>query len=207
MNSLRVYAIDGITPVVDPTAYVHPSAVLIGDVIVGPGCYVGPCASLRGDFGRLILERGANLQDTCVMHGFPGTDTVVEEDGHIGHGAVLHGCRVGRNALIGMNAVIMDNAAIGANSIVAASSFIKAGEQVPDGVLVAGVPGRIVRPLRDEEIAWKIEGTKTYQDLARRSLATLVETVPLTAVETDRKRIEMPEVVPLVTLKQRERTD
>lgn len=113
MTSLRVYAIDGIVPVVDPTAYVHPSAVLIGDVIVGPGCYVGPCASLRGDFGRLILEAGANLQDTCVMHGFPGTDTVVEENGHVGHGAVLHGCRVGRNALIGMNAVIMDNAVIG----------------------------------------------------------------------------------------------
>jgi len=207
MTSLRVYAIDGITPVVDPTAYVHPSAVLIGDVIVGPGCYVGPCACLRGDFGRLILERGANLQDTCVMHGFPGTDTVVEEDGHIGHGAVLHGCRIGRNALVGMNAVIMDNAAIGANSIVAASSFIKAGEQVPEGVLVAGVPGRVVRPLRDEEIAWKSEGTKTYQDLARRSLATLVETAPLSAVEADRKRIEMPEVVPLVSLKQRERAD
>ncbi|HNO13630.1 MAG TPA: phenylacetic acid degradation protein PaaY, partial [Accumulibacter sp.] len=96
MNTLRVYAIDGIVPVVDPRAFVHPTAVLIGDVIVGPGCYVGPCASLRGDFGRLILERGANLQDSCVMHGFPGTDTVVGEDGHIGHGAVLHGCRVER---------------------------------------------------------------------------------------------------------------
>lgn len=131
MTHLKVYAIDGIVPVVDPSAYVHPSAVLIGDVIVGPGCYVGPCASLRGDFGRLILERGSNLQDTCVMHGFPGTDTVVEEDGHVGHGAVLHGCRVGRNALIGMNAVIMDNAVIGESSIVAASAFVKAGAEIP----------------------------------------------------------------------------
>jgi phenylacetic acid degradation protein len=205
MTSLRVYAIDGITPVVDPTAYVHPSAVLIGDVIVGPGCYVGPCASLRGDFGRLILERGANLQDTCVMHGFPGTDTVVEEDGHIGHGAVLHGCRVGRNALIGMNAVIMDNAVIGANSIVAASSFIKAGQEIPEGVLVAGLPGRVVRPLSEEEIAWKREGTKTYQDLTRRCLASLVETTPLAAVEANRRRIEMPDVIPLVDLKAREK--
>lgn len=201
MNPLRVYAIDGITPVVDPTAYVHPSAVLIGDVIVGPGCYVGPCASLRGDFGRLILERGANLQDTCVMHGFPGTDTVVEEDGHIGHGAVLHGCRIGRNALVGMNAVIMDNAVIGANSIVAASTFIKAGQEIPDGVLVAGLPGRVVRPLSAEEIAWKGEGTKTYQDLTRRCLATMVETAPLTEVETDRRRIEIAGVIPLVDLK------
>ena len=203
MNTLRVYAIDGIVPVVDPTAFVHPSAVLIGDVIVGPGCYVGPCASLRGDFGRLILERGANLQDTCVMHGFPGTDTVVEEDGHIGHGAVLHGCRIGRNALIGMNAVIMDNAVIGESSMVAASAFVKAGAEIPPRSLAAGMPARVIRELTDEEIAWKGEGTRTYQDLTRRCLAGLVECAPLAAVEANRPRIEMPEVVPLVALKQR----
>lgn len=204
MSSLRVYAIDGIVPVVDPTAYVHPSAVLIGDVIVGPGCYVGPCASLRGDFGRLILEAGANLQDTCVMHGFPGTDTVVEENGHIGHGAVLHGCRIGKNALVGMNAVIMDNAVIGEASIVAASAFVKASEVIPPGVLVAGMPAKVIRPLSEQEMAWKAEGTRTYQDLTQRCLATLVETAPLTAVEADRKRIEIPDVVPLTTLKQRQ---
>ena len=205
MSALRVYAIDGIVPVVDPTAYVHPSAVLIGDVIVGPGCYVGPCASLRGDFGRLILEKGANLQDTCVMHGFPGTDTVVEEDGHIGHGAVLHGCRIGKNALVGMNAVIMDNAVIGEASIVAASAFVKAGQVIPPRTLVAGMPAKVVRELSEEEIAWKGEGTRTYQDLTRRCLATLVECAPLTEIEADRKRIEMPDVVPLVALKQRDR--
>lgn len=204
MTSLKVYAIDGIVPVVDPTAYVHPSAVLIGDVIVGPGCYVGPCASLRGDFGRLILEKGANLQDTCVMHGFPGTDTVVEEDGHIGHGAVLHGCRVGRNALVGMNAVIMDNAVIGEASIVAASAFVKAGMEIPPGVLVAGMPAKVVRPLSEEEIRWKGEGTATYQDLTRRCLATMVETTPLTEIEPDRPRIHMPDVVPLVALRKKE---
>ena len=203
MKQLKVYAIDGIVPVVDPTAYVHPSAVLIGDVIVGPDCYVGPCACLRGDFGRLILERGSNLQDTCVMHGFPGTDTVVEEDGHIGHGAVLHGCRVGRNALVGMNAVIMDNAVIGEASIVAASAFVKASQEIPPRVLVAGMPARIIRPLSDEEIAWKADGTRTYQELTRRCLATLVETTPLTAIEPDRKRIEMPDVIPLTELKKR----
>ncbi|TYC62207.1 phenylacetic acid degradation protein PaaY [Zoogloea oleivorans] len=203
-TKLRVYAIDGIVPVVDPTAYVHPSAVLIGDVIVGPDCYVGPCASLRGDFGRLILERGANLQDTCVMHGFPGTDTVVEENGHIGHGAVLHGCRIRRNALVGMNAVIMDNAIVGESSIVAASAFVKAGAEIPPRVLVAGMPAKVIRELSDEEIRWKGEGTATYQDLTRRSLATMVETAPLTAVEADRKRIHMPDVVPLVELRKKE---
>jgi len=203
MNTLRVYAIDGIVPVVDPTAFVHPTAVLIGDVIVGPGCYVGPCASLRGDFGRLILEAGANVQDTCVMHGFPGTDTVVGEDGHIGHGAVLHGCTVGRNALIGMNAVIMDNAVIGEATIVAACAFVKAGAVIPPRSLVAGMPAKVVRALSDEEIAWKGAGTRTYQDLTRRCLATLVETAPLAAVEPERRRIHMPEVIPLVALKKR----
>ncbi|MEO8599176.1 MAG: phenylacetic acid degradation protein PaaY [bacterium] len=203
MHSLRVYAIDGIVPVVDPTAFVHPSAVLIGDVIIGPSCYVGPCACLRGDFGRLILERGANLQDTCVMHGFPGTDTVVEENGHIGHGAVLHGCRIGRNALVGMNAVIMDNAVIGESTIVAACAFVKAGAEIPARSLVAGMPAKVIRQLTDEEIAWKGDGTKTYQDLTRRSLESMHETAPLTAVEADRKRIQVPGVIPLVELKNR----
>lgn len=203
MKALRVYAIDGIVPVVDPTGFVHPTAVLIGDVIVGAGCYVGPCASLRGDFGRLVLEPGANLQDTCVMHGFPGTDTVVGEDGHIGHGAVLHGCKVGRNALIGMNAVIMDNAVIGESAMVAACAFVRAGVEIPARSLAAGMPARVIRNLSDEEIAWKIAGTHTYQDLTRRCLATLVECAPRAAAEPDRPRIHMPGVIPLVELKKR----
>ncbi len=203
MSALRVYAIDGIIPVVDPTAYVHPSAVLIGDVIVGPGCYIGPCACLRGDFGRLILEAGSNLQDTCVMHGFPGTDTLVEENGHIGHGAVLHGCRIGKQALIGMNAVIMDNVIIGEASIVAASAFVKAGQEIPPRMLVAGVPAKIIRPLTAEEMDWKAHGTSIYQELTRRSLATMVETAPLKVVESDRKRIEISGLIPLTELKNR----
>lgn len=198
---LTVYAIDGITPVVDPTAYVHPSAVLIGDVIVGPGVYIGPCASLRGDFGRLEVRAGANVQDSCVMHGFPGTDTVVEEDGHIGHGAVLHGCRVQRNALVGMNAVVNDNAVIGESAMVGAMAFVKAGFVVPPRTLVAGVPGKLVRELSDQELAWKIEGTKSYQELTRRSLATMTATAPLTAVEANRPRIAVDEVLPLSVLK------
>jgi len=198
---LTVYTIDGITPVVDPTAFVHPSAVLIGDVIVGPGVYIGPCAALRGDFGRLEVRAGANLQDCCVMHGFPGTDTIVEEDGHIGHGAVLHGCIVQRNALVGMNAVVNDNAVIGESAMVAAMAFIKAGFVVPPRTLVAGVPGKLVRTLTDQELAWKVEGTQSYQELARRSAATMKATSPLAAPEANRKRIEAVELLPLSVLK------
>ncbi|MGF1639910.1 MAG: phenylacetic acid degradation protein PaaY [Rhodospirillales bacterium] len=194
---IEVYEIDGLVPVVDATAFVHPSAVLIGDVIIGPGCYVGPAACLRGDFGRLILERGANIQDTCVMHGFPNTDTVIEEDGHVGHGAVLHGCRIGRNAMVGMNAVVMDNATIGADSIVAALALVKADTAVPPRSLVAGVPARVIRELRDEEIAWKAKGTRTYQQLAVRSANTMRRCAPLAAVESGRKRIEVDNLNPL----------
>ncbi|MCK0511738.1 transferase hexapeptide repeat family protein [Aromatoleum buckelii] len=203
MKPPRVYAIDGVVPVIDPSAYVHPSAVLIGDVIVGPGCYVGPCASLRGDFGRLILKAGVNVQDTCVIHSFPDHDTVVNENGHIGHGAVLHCCTIGRNALVGMNAVVMDNAVVGENAFVAACSFVKAGMQVPPGTLVAGTPAKVVRPLTEQEMAWKVQGTGIYQNLTRRCLATMVETDALAAVEADRKRIVMPEIIPLSEQKQR----
>lgn len=197
------YSIDGLIPVIHPEAYVHPTAVLIGDVLINPGCYVGPCASLRGDFGRLILERGANLQDTCVMHGFPGTDTVVEEDGHIGHGAVLHGCRISRNALVGMNAVIMDNAVIGADSIVGAAAFVKANVSFPPRSLIAGVPAKRLRELTDEEIQWKHEGTLTYQELTRRCQASLREVEPLSEPEPGRQRLNIECVEPLYKLKQR----
>lgn len=193
----QVYSIDGLVPVVHPEAHVHPSAVLIGDVIVGAGCYVGPGACLRGDFGRIILERGSNVQDTCVMHGFPNTDTLVQEDGHVGHGAVLHGCQVSRNAMVGMNAVVMDNAVVGENSIVAAMAFVKADVIIPPRSLFAGIPGRVIRELSDQEIAWKTEGTGSYKALAIRSQETLRPVEPLTEIEPGRKRIQVEALDPL----------
>ena len=193
----KVYEINGIVPVVHPSAYVHPSAVLIGDVIVGPNCYIGPLAALRGDFGRLIMEQGSNLQDTCVMHGFPGCDTVIEVDGHVGHGAVLHGCRIGRNALVGMNAVVMDNAVIGEESIVAAMSFVKAGMIVAPRSMVVGTPARVMRALSDDEIKWKSSGTRQYQELAVRSLNTMREVEALTEVQADRPRMNWDTALPL----------
>ncbi len=187
----KVYAIEGVVPVVHPSAYVHPTAVLIGDVIIGPRCYVGPLACMRGDFGRLIMEEGANLQDTCVVHGFPGSDTVIEVDGHIGHGAVIHGARIGRNVLIGMNSVVMDNAVIGESSIVAAMSFVKTGMVVPPKSLVMGMPAKIARTLSDDEIVWKHRGTVEYQQLAIRCMQSMQEVEPLTEVEPHRQRLPL----------------
>ena len=183
------YSIDGVIPVVDPTAYVHPSAVLIGDVIVGPHCYVGPCASLRGDFGRIVLQEGSNVQDHCCIHGFPDQDTVVEVNGHIGHGAILHSCIVRRDALVGMNAVVMDNARIGPRSFVSAAAFVKAGFECPEQSLVMGAPASVKRSLSDQEVAWKQAGTREYQQLAQRCLEQMQVCVPLSEPEPDRPRI------------------
>ena len=193
---LKVYAIDGITPVVDPTAFVHPSAVLIGDVIVGPGAYVGPLASLRGDFGRIIMGRGSNVQDSCVIHGVPEQDTIIEEDGHIGHAAVLHGCHIGRNVLVGMNAVVMDGARLGENSIVGAMAFVKIGMEIPPRSLVMGSPARVLRELTDKDIAGKHFGTRMYQRLTRRCLASMQEVEPLTEMEANRSRLTREMIEP-----------
>jgi phenylacetic acid degradation protein len=192
------YEIDGLRPVVDPTAYVHPTAVLIGDVVIGPGAYIGPCASLRGDFGRIVLRSGCNVQDTCVIHGFPASDTLLEDNAHIGHGAVLHGCVIRADALVGMNAVVMDEAEIGPGAFVAASAFVRAGLQVPARSLAAGVPAKILRELSEQELAWKREGTATYQRLTQRCLATMKVCEPLTAEEPGRQRLDAGRVQPLV---------
>lgn len=186
---MPIYAFEGIRPVVDPAAFVHPTAVLIGDVTIGAGCLVGPGASLRGDIGRIEMKPGSNVQDNCTVHTFPGKDCLVQEDGHVGHGAVLHGCTVGRNALVGMNAVIMDDAVLGENAFVAAMAFVKAGMDVPANTLVGGVPAKVLKTLSEKEVAWKREGTAVYQRLAQRYLATLEVVEPLVEAERDRPRV------------------
>lgn len=188
-NAPTVYAFEGIVPVIDPSAYVHPAAVLIGDVIVGPGCYVGPGAVLRGDFGRIVLGPNANLQDNCVVHSAPDFDCVMEEESHIGHGAIIHCARIGRDALVGIQAVVMDTAVVGEESIVAAMSFVKVADVIPPRVLVAGVPARVRRAVSDDDIAWKRRGTALYVELARRALdGGIVAARPLERLEQGRAR-------------------
>ena len=187
---MSIYTFEGLIPVVHPTAYVHPSAVLIGDVIIGADVYIGPLASLRGDYGRLIVEAGANLQDGCIMHGYTDLDTIVRENGHIGHGAILHSCIIGRDSLVGMNSVIMDSAVIGEESIVAAMSFVKAGFQGQPRQMLIGSPAKHVRDITDEDMQWKRMNTREYQDLAVRCRQSLVETTPLTEPELNRPRLK-----------------
>ena len=199
----QVYSIDGLVPVVHPSAFVHESAVLVGDVIVAARAYIGPCACLRGDFGRIVVEEGANIQDTCMLHGFPGKDTVVGPEATIGHGAVLHGCVVRRGALVGMNAVVNDNAEVGEDAMVAALAFVKAEAKIPARALAAGIPARVLRELTAEELQWKKDNLLLYQKLAERSLTTMRRVEALTAVEPGRKRIDIPGSMPLSEMKAR----
>ncbi|MFS0693860.1 gamma carbonic anhydrase family protein [Streptomyces nitrosporeus] len=170
---MPLYAFEGRFPEIAPTAFVHPDSVLTGDVLVGGHCYLGPGASLRGDFGRIVVGEGANIQDNCVLHCFPGREVRVGADGHIGHGSVLHGCRVGPGVLVGMNAVVMDDAELGAGAVIGAGCVVPAGMAVPERHLVVGVPAKILRELTPDELEWKARGTATYQELAVRCMTGL----------------------------------
>lgn len=149
---------------------------------------------MRGDFGYIELHAGVNVQDTCVLHSFPNHDVIVEENGHIGHGAVLHGCRVGRDALVGMNAVVMDDAEIGAEGVVAACAFVPTGMKLPPRALTVGTPAKVLRTLSDDDLQRKREGTATYHDLTRRCLESVVEVQPQTEIHPGRKRLMLPEL-------------
>jgi len=182
----NVYEFDGFRPVIHESAFIHPNATVTGNVIIGRDVYVGPGAAIRGDWGGIVIEAGCNVQENCTIHAFPGITVVLEESAHIGHGAVVHGARIGRNSLIGMNAVVMDNATVGAGCIVGALCFVPADMQIPARKVVVGNPARIVKDVSDEMIAWKTEGTRLYQSLPAQLHASLRPVEPLREVEPGR---------------------
>lgn len=166
-------------PVIHESSFIHLQAAVTGNVIIGKDCYIGPGAALRGDWGQIIIEDGCNIQENCTIHMFPGVTVLLKEGAHIGHGAIIHGAIIGKNCLVGMNAVIMDNVNLGDESIVGALSFIKEEEEIPPRSLVVGNPGKIIKQVSDEMLAWKTEGTRLYQQLAGECLQNLHEVEPL----------------------------
>lgn len=174
-----VYEFKGIRPVIDPSSFVHPQASVIGNVVIGKHCYIGPGAAIRGDFGRIVIKDGCNVQENCTVHMFPGVEVVLEKNAHIGHGAVIHGCSIGENCLIGMNAVIMDNVVLGEGCIIGALSFVKANEVYESRSLIVGNPAKKIKEVSDEMLNWKSEGTKVYQQLAADMLQSFRPCEPL----------------------------
>jgi carbonic anhydrase/acetyltransferase-like protein (isoleucine patch superfamily) len=187
---MAIYEFKGFKPVIKPSSFIHPQASVIGNVIIGENIYVGPGASIRGDWGQIIIEDGCNIQENCTIHMFPGTTVHLKKRAHVGHGAIIHGAVLEENCLIGMNSVIMDDAVIGKESIIGALTFVSANTIIPERSLVVGNPAKIIKPVSDEMIAWKTEGTKLYQMLTQDCHDSLLPCDYLTEIEENRPNQE-----------------
>jgi phenylacetic acid degradation protein/carnitine operon protein CaiE len=185
-----IYQYKNFIPVIHESAFIHPQSAVTGNVIIGKNVYIGPGAAIRGDFGKIIIEDWCNIQENCTIHMFPGVTVILKENAHIGHGAVIHGATIGANCLIGMNAVVMDNVILGDECIVGALSFIKADQQIPARRLLVGNPAKIIKPVSDEMIKWKTEGTKIYHQLAADLQADWKECEPLRQIN-EQQNLEM----------------
>ncbi|HEY2727338.1 MAG TPA: transferase hexapeptide repeat family protein [Parafilimonas sp.] len=181
-----IYSFKDFIPVIDESAFVHPQACITGNVIIGKNVYVGPGAAIRGDWGKIIIEDGCNVQENCIIHMFPGVTVLLKQAAHIGHGAIIHGATIGKNCLVGMNSVIMDNVELGDECIVGALSFIRADEVIERRSLVAGNPAKIIKKVSDEMIEWKTQGTKLYQMLPAEMKTFWKECEPLKEIPENR---------------------
>tara|TARA_B100000614_G_scaffold222150_1_gene209786 strand:+ start:1187 stop:1780 length:594 start_codon:yes stop_codon:yes gene_type:complete len=182
-----IYEFNGYRPVIHPSSFIHKEATIIGNVIIGKNVYIGPGASLRGDWGQITIKDGCNVQDNCIVHIFPGKDVVLEENAHIGHGAIIHGAHIGKNAMIGMNAVIMDDVVIGDECIIGALCFVKGEMKISKRKIVVGNPAQIKGDVSNEMLAWKTKGTELYQKLPTECRKLMSECSPLTEIEKNRK--------------------
>ncbi len=183
-----IYEFNGYRPVIHPSSFVHPQATVTGNVIIGKNVYVGPGAAIRGDWGEIIIEDGCNVQENCTVHMFPGKTVHLHAAAHIGHGAIIHGATIGKNCLVGMNAVIMDNVVLGDECIVGALALIRSDIIIPNRKIVFGNPGKIVKDVTDEMIAWKTKGTQLYQQLPKECFDTLKECEALQEIPKDRPK-------------------
>ena len=175
-----IFEFNGIKPVIDPSSFIHSQSNVTGNVVIGKNVYVGPGAAIRGDFGKIIIKDGANVQENCTIHMFPGETVIINEGAHLGHGCIVHGATIGCNSLIGMNAVILDDAIIGNECIVGALTLVNSEMVVADRKVIVGNPGKIIKDVSEEMIAWKTEGTIIYQSLPMDCHNSLKETEPLT---------------------------
>ena len=150
------------TPNIHPSAFIAPNATVMGEVTVGAQSSLFFGAVVRSEFVPIVIGRGTNIQDNCVLHADPGLPMAVGEDVTVGHGAILHSCTVGDNSLIGMGAIVLNGAVIGRNCIVAAGALVPQGMVVPDGSLVMGSPAKVRRELTDQEIEANRQSAEGY---------------------------------------------
>lgn len=177
-DKMPFYEFEGKQPIVGSGSFVHPEAVVIGDVVIGEGCYVAPGAVMRGDWGRVRIGKGCNIQDNCVIHAGPDGEAVLDDECHIGHGAIIHEATLGKHVLVGMGAIVQDGSQIGDGCIIGAGCVVLGGSDIPPKKVVVGVPGEVVSEVNEqrEKAAWA--GTRIYQALPGRYRASFREIKP-----------------------------
>ena len=166
-----IYEFDGRVPQIAPDAFVSPDAVVLGDVVIGAGCYVGPGAILRGDYGSIRVGEGSAVEEGVIIHAAPGHTNDIGAHVTMGHGAVLHSAKVGDYAVIGMGAVLSIDCVVGEWAIVAEGAVVKRNGVIGDRVVVAGAPAKEVRALSETDMEHWVMGKQLYVDLAQKCLA------------------------------------
>ena len=171
---MPVYEFQGKQPDLSDEAFIHPEAVIIGDVAVGAGSFIGPGAVIRGDFGPVILGENVSLQDNAVVHVSPGSQVTIEDNCIVGHGALLHDVRLETGSVVGMGAILLFNVCCEAGSFVAAGSLVARGMTIPAGAVAAGSPAKVIRSsASSKQIRQAREGALLYRELAFRYRATM----------------------------------
>jgi carbonic anhydrase/acetyltransferase-like protein (isoleucine patch superfamily) len=166
---MPLFSFEGRSPQVHPTAFVAPTATLVGEVVVEEGASVWYGAVIRADYSAVTIRKGANVQDGAVIHGPPGEPTEIGEGATVAHNCVVHGAQLGAECLIANGAIVLDGAKVGARSLVAAGSVVSSGQDIPEGVLVAGAPAVVKRPIEGTPSEfWVKANPGAYQDLAKR---------------------------------------
>jgi|TARA_B110000091_G_scaffold208871_1_gene249158 carbonic anhydrase/acetyltransferase-like protein (isoleucine patch superfamily) len=181
-----IMSFKGMIPVIHPSSYIHPTAVILGHVTIGKDCYIGPGAVLRGDWGKVIVGDGCNVQENCTLHMFPGKSVVLKDGAHVGHGAVIHGAELGVQVLVGMNSVVMDDVVLGDGSFVGALSLVPANKVFEPRSLIVGNPARRIKEVSDEMYNHKVEGTELYRKLPSEMNEISKEVEPLSEAPANR---------------------
>lgn len=172
---MAIYEFEGKCPEIHASTFVHPEATIIGDVVIGANCYIGPGVRIRGDWGAIRIGDGSNIQDNCIIHVKPDKEVILGRDSHIGHGSVLHGVTLEEHVLVGISAVVLDNSVIGAGSCIAAGTVVPANTEVPPNSLLMGVPGKVVSEVSAKLAETMKRGTGFYHGLPKRCHDTLKE--------------------------------
>ena len=166
---MPLFAFEGLTPRVDPSAFIAPTATLVGDVIVEAGASIWYGAIIRADYAPVIVRTGANVQDGAVLHGPPGLTTDIGRGATVAHNCVVHGAILGDECLIANGSVVLDAARIGARALIAAGSVVAANTEIPPGMLAAGAPATVRRPIDGSAAQfWVDANPSAYAELAAR---------------------------------------